>query len=358
MSLATDVGPVITREAKMGIEAHVAAMRARGHAVESLRLGPETAHGTYVAPTIIEINRIADVEREVFGPVLHVLRFPRAGLDRLVDEINATGYGLTFGLHTRIDETIDRVTRRIAAGNIYVNRNIIGAVVGVQPFGGRGMSGTGPKAGGPLYLLRLVTSAAQTLAHSQPDARDPVALNLASWLESRGHQSDADYVRHLFQTSPAGLASALPGPVGEENRYSLVPRGTIYLAPLTVRGLNRQLAAILTTGNRAAIQVAPDLLGEVQRLPTSVAARIAVVAAPKSAGVLAGALIEGEADRVKGLLGTLSGSDGPLVPVQAATSAAIAEDRPAYSLSMLVDEVSISTNTAAAGGNASLMTLS
>ena len=102
------------------------------------------------------MNGVADVEREVFGPVLHFVRYRREALDSLIDAINAAGYGLTFGLHTRIDETIARVAERIEAGNIYVNRNIIGATVGVQPFGGSRLSGTGPKAGGPLYLSRLV----------------------------------------------------------------------------------------------------------------------------------------------------------------------------------------------------------
>src|SRR3546814_2921961 len=114
------------------------------------------------------IDDIAQLRREVFGPVLHVIRFPRAGLDALVDAINATGYGLTFGLHTRLDDTVAQVTGRVKAGNLYVNRNVIGDIVGVQPFGGRGLSGTGPKAGGPLYLGRSEehTSELQSLMRS------------------------------------------------------------------------------------------------------------------------------------------------------------------------------------------------
>ncbi len=154
--LAVDVGPVITRAAAERIDGHVATMRARGFPVHQVPMPAEAAHGTFVPPTLIEIARVADVEREVFGPVLHVLRYARADLDRLLTEIDATGYGLTFGLHTRIDETVARVLGRIGAGNRYVNRNVIGAVVGVQPFGGSGLSGTGPKAGGPLYLGRLL----------------------------------------------------------------------------------------------------------------------------------------------------------------------------------------------------------
>ena len=155
--LSTDVGPVITAEARDAIKGHVEAMRGRGFPVTQAEPGAAHARGTFLAPALIEVEKVADVEREVFGPVLHVLRYRRDGLDALIDSINAAGYGLTFGLHTRIDETIGRVVERIEAGNIYVNRNIIGATVGVQPFGGSRLSGTGPKAGGPLYLSRLVT---------------------------------------------------------------------------------------------------------------------------------------------------------------------------------------------------------
>ena len=135
--------------------AHIAAMRARGWPVHAPRLPPACAHGSFVAPTVIEIESLDVLEREVFGPVLHVLRWRRGALDALIEAINATGYALTFGVHTRIDETIARATTRVAAGNCYVNRNLIGAVVGVQPFGGEGLSGTGPKAGGPHYLHRF-----------------------------------------------------------------------------------------------------------------------------------------------------------------------------------------------------------
>ncbi len=109
-------------------------------------------HGSFVPPTLIEIDSIAELTREVFGPVLHLLRYRRTAQQDLVDAINATGYGLTLGVHSRIDETIDAIVERAHVGNQYVNRNMIGAVVGVQPFGGDGLSGTGPKAGGPLYL--------------------------------------------------------------------------------------------------------------------------------------------------------------------------------------------------------------
>lgn len=112
-------------------------------------------------PTLIELDSFDELKKEVFGPVLHVVRYNRNELDKLVEQINASGYGLTLGVHTRIDETIAQVTGSAKVGNLYVNRNMVGAVVGVQPFGGEGLSGTGPKAGGPLYLYRLLSSRPQ-----------------------------------------------------------------------------------------------------------------------------------------------------------------------------------------------------
>ena len=154
--LSVDVGPVIDAEARNGIVRHIDAMRTAGRRVDQLELNGECRHGTFVPPTIIEIGHISELKREIFGPVLHVVRYKREELDALLEAVNGTGYGLTFGVHTRIDETIAHVTGQVHAGNVYVNRNIVGAVVGVQPFGGECLSGTGPKAGGPLYMYRLL----------------------------------------------------------------------------------------------------------------------------------------------------------------------------------------------------------
>ena len=153
--LSTDVGPVIDEEARKTLEAHVAAMAAAGRVLHRVALPATSAHGTYVAPTLIELDGIGRLQREVFGPVLHLVRYPADALDEVIDAINATGYGLTLGIHSRIDATVRHIASRVRVGNVYVNRNIIGAVVGVQPFGGEGLSGTGPKAGGPHYLFRF-----------------------------------------------------------------------------------------------------------------------------------------------------------------------------------------------------------
>lgn len=188
--LTTDIGPVIDSEAKANIERHIQTMRSKGrqmfHAVrENSEDAREWQSGTFVAPTLIELDDFAELQKEVFGPVLHVVRYNRNQLPELIEQINASGYGLTLGVHTRIDETIAQVTGSACVGNLYVNRNMVGAVVGVQPFGGEGLSGTGPKAGGPLYLYRLLANrpeSALAVTLARQDAEYPVDAQLKAAL--------------------------------------------------------------------------------------------------------------------------------------------------------------------------------
>lgn len=157
MQYATDVGPVINQSAKDELMTHIAKMEKTAKKVCEANLSPECEKGSFLAPCAYEISGIEALENEVFGPILHIVRFKGSDLDKVIDSINNTGFGLTLGIHSRIDETIDYIVQRVDVGNIYVNRNMIGAVVGVQPFGGENLSGTGPKAGGPHYLIRLST---------------------------------------------------------------------------------------------------------------------------------------------------------------------------------------------------------
>jgi RHH-type proline utilization regulon transcriptional repressor/proline dehydrogenase/delta 1-pyrroline-5-carboxylate dehydrogenase len=156
---ATHIGPVIDIEAKSRLERWIAAHAASGRLIWQ---GTAPSHGHFVAPAIIALDRPEELTEEVFGPALHVVRWRAGELDRLLDAIQASGYGLTLGIHSRIDATVEAVIARLAIGNVYVNRNMIGAVVGTQPFGGSGLSGTGPKAGGPHYLPRFALE--QTVA--------------------------------------------------------------------------------------------------------------------------------------------------------------------------------------------------
>jgi RHH-type proline utilization regulon transcriptional repressor/proline dehydrogenase/delta 1-pyrroline-5-carboxylate dehydrogenase len=159
---ATDVGPVIDADAKARLDRwiadHAARVRFRWD-----RDRPLPQAGTYVAPAIVDLDDPAQLTEEVFGPILHVVRWPANAFDRLLDAIAGSGFGLTLGVHSRIDATVARAVARLATGNVYVNRNMIGAVVGTQPFGGSGLSGTGPKAGGPNYLRRFATEQTVTI---------------------------------------------------------------------------------------------------------------------------------------------------------------------------------------------------
>jgi RHH-type proline utilization regulon transcriptional repressor/proline dehydrogenase/delta 1-pyrroline-5-carboxylate dehydrogenase len=344
--LATDIGPVITNAAQAGIADHIERMRGLGCRIEQVPLPEECRKGTFVAPTIIEIAAIDQIEREVFGPVLHVLRYPRDQLDAVIAAINATGYGLTFGLHTRLDETIAHVTAQAQAGNIYVNRNVIGAVVGVQPFGGRGLSGTGPKAGGPLYLGRLMRRA-PTLAWPGLAAPDSAVTVLAEWLAASGDSSGAAAVRAAGAASRRGHQAELAGPVGERNLYVLQPRGRVLLVPHTRPGLIAQLAASLAAGNNATVLWDARL----ETLPDSLAQRIEWINALPERAHFAAVLIEPHPEGNAALLTQLAAMDGPIPLVQ------MADATGGYRADWLIEEQSISINTAAAGGNASLMAL-
>jgi RHH-type proline utilization regulon transcriptional repressor/proline dehydrogenase/delta 1-pyrroline-5-carboxylate dehydrogenase len=157
---AVQVGPVIDADARQRLDAHLARLPATARVHFA---GHAPATGCYVAPHVVELARADDLTAEVFGPVLHLVRYRAAALDEVIAAIARSGYGLTLGIHSRIEETVRRVTDALAVGNVYVNRNMIGAVVGVQPFGGHGLSGTGPKAGGPHYLTRFAAEQTVTI---------------------------------------------------------------------------------------------------------------------------------------------------------------------------------------------------
>src|SRR6202020_2051420 len=335
--LSSDIGPVITAEARDAITMHIEKMRGRGHKVTQAPLSESTAQGTFVPPTLIEVSKIADVEREVFGPVLHALRYKREALDKLIDDINAAGYGLTFGLHTRIDETIARVVERIEAGNIYINRNVIGATVGVQPFGGSRLSGTGPKAGGPLYLSRLVAEPAPAALDGVEGGDAAIAGIRAytDWLAAHGHAAEAERCVGVMARSPIGARVELKGPVGERNVYTLRRRGRIAAVAASESGLLIQIGAILATGNDAVVSAALP-----ERVPSGLLVelrhRISRVEDPLGARGLAFALLEGDEAATLDALRKLASRAGPIVRLQSLSSARLAAGED-YNLDDLVE---------------------
>jgi RHH-type proline utilization regulon transcriptional repressor/proline dehydrogenase/delta 1-pyrroline-5-carboxylate dehydrogenase len=346
--LATDIGPVIDAEAQGSLLGHIERMKTSAKQHFSLALPDGLAQqGTFVPPTVLEIGSLAELQREVFGPVLHIVRYRRADLAQVVDTINATGYGLTLGVHSRIDETIDFVTARAHVGNIYVNRNIVGAVVGVQPFGGEGKSGTGPKAGGPLYLKRLQQDAAPLLTHER---RSNAALDaLLAWARSNGHAAVAALADGYMQTTLDGIALELPGPTGERNRLAFTARGSVLCAARSSAGLLNQLAAVFATGNEALVLDDGRALLPAD-LPAAVKAKVRVLGSAALDGSdLAMALVEaGASSTLHERLAARPGAIVGIVDTRASEPVA---------LWRLVAERALCVNTTAAGGNASLMTL-
>ena len=360
--LAVDVGPVIDERARAGIEAHVSAMAQRGCQIHRAKAPDTLPAGTYVQPTLIEIDSIAQLTREVFGPVLHIVRYARSELPQLLQSIHDTGYALTLGVHSRIEETIAQVVDHTHAGNVYVNRNMVGAVVGVQPFGGEGLSGTGPKAGGPLYLLRL-------LAHCPPDAAlrsvqtsgaaalpqpTPALQALHDWAVAQSRLPLAHACAQFAAASPAGLQATLSGPTGERNVYRVQARARVLCLTGNQPSANAdrltQLAAVLAVGSHAVWPLSAQALHA--QLPDGVQSQVMLQDLAQGEAADA-ALLHGDEATALHWQKQLAQRPGAIV-----TLTAMRPGDAAVPLARLVSERSISTNTAAAGGNASLMTLS
>ncbi|EPD8043896.1 trifunctional transcriptional regulator/proline dehydrogenase/L-glutamate gamma-semialdehyde dehydrogenase, partial [Cronobacter sakazakii] len=368
--LTTDIGPVIDADAKAGIERHIQAMRAKGRKVfqaarDNSLDAREWQTGTFVMPTLIELESFDEMKKEVFGPVLHVVRYNRNNLAGLIEQINKAGYGLTLGVHTRIDETIAQVTGSAHVGNLYVNRNMVGAVVGVQPFGGEGLSGTGPKAGGPLYLYRLLASrpeAAVQTTLERHDARYAQDAQVKT-LITRPHQALTEWAagrpelkalcEHYLALSQSGVQRTLPGPTGERNTYTLLPRERVLCLADNEQDLLVQLAAATSAGSRVLWVDEPLQRTLAKQLPAAVNAIIDFAKPDVLFSQRFDAVIyHGDSDQLRALCEKVAARDGAIVSVQG-----FARGETNLLLERLWLERSLSVNTAAAGGNASLMTI-
>ncbi|MCP2072730.1 UNVERIFIED_ORG: RHH-type proline utilization regulon transcriptional repressor/proline dehydrogenase/delta 1-pyrroline-5-carboxylate dehydrogenase [Pseudomonas lini] len=365
--LNVDVGPVIDREARDMIERHITALQQKGRTVyRGSRIEAECRYGTFISPAVIELESLDEIEHEVFGPVLHVIRYARKDLATLLQQINNTGYGLTLGLHTRIDETIATVVGGAHAGNIYVNRNMVGAVVGVQPFGGEGLSGTGPKAGGPLYLMRLLAtspadSASKSMLHGDIHGAPEVSLReqlqaplkaLISWAQS---QSPAlvSTLQGFSELSQSGTTRLLPGPTGERNSYSLLPRERVLCLADRREDLLIQLGAALAVGAPVLWIESNETRELHQQLPKAVQSRVHFSSNWVGEEVSFDAVIHhGDSDKLRQVCEAIAARPGSIIGVQGLASGANE-----ICLERLMIERAVSVNTAAAGGNASLMSI-
>ncbi|WP_221795166.1 bifunctional proline dehydrogenase/L-glutamate gamma-semialdehyde dehydrogenase PutA [Oceanobacter mangrovi] len=359
--LTTDVGPVIDQAAHSKIENYVDAHQAAGRVLKRMA---KPSDGLFVSPAVVKVNGIQDMPEEIFGPVLHVATFKGEEVDQVVDAINNSGYGLTFGLHTRMDSRVENITRRIKVGNAYVNRNQIGAIVGSQPFGGEGLSGTGPKAGGPHYVERFVKPAAALERFVNAGTAVSVS-ELQKALDSvaaMGFQAQAELPESLPQLVNDSFAALnvrialqnhepelMPGPTGETNRLSVHARGVVLCLGPTLERALKQAAMALACGNRVVV-VAAGAVNAVNLLRGHQWPIVAIDGL-LSADALAAAtgfdavLCAGEGNQMVEYRKALASRNGALLPL-------INDDSNSH---RYVLERHVCIDTTAAGGNASLI---
>ena len=352
--LSTDVGPVIDVPAQQKIQAHIDKYAANGKILHQLSTPQQ---GLFVAPTVVKVNGIEDLEEEIFGPVLHVATYKSTEQGALVKSINASGYGLTFGVHTRVDTRVEALASGVKAGNVYVNRNQIGAVVGSQPFGGEGLSGTGPKAGGPQYVQRLrqpIDVSAGSLIGMPCEAHQVQAkidqlqqFNGSDWLHNG--QRTADLVE-VFGPATEIVAdicrdkTLLPGPTGELNQLSTVARGLVICLGPNRKQATEQARLALAQGNKVLL-IATDVSLPEHNLPLVVLPGYLPADGLINLQGFDAVACTGEAHYLRQLRIALAEREGALLPLITET-----KDVQRYT-----HERHLCIDTTAAGGNASLI---
>ncbi|MFK7863268.1 MAG: bifunctional proline dehydrogenase/L-glutamate gamma-semialdehyde dehydrogenase PutA [Pseudohongiellaceae bacterium] len=321
--LATDVGPVISEDAKQKIDSYIEAAEKNAKLLKRLTAPTE---GNFVTPAVIEIDSIADLNEEIFGPVLHVARYKAENYEQIIEDINGSGYGLTFGLHTRISQRADALPQQVRVGNVYVNRNQIGAVVETQPFGGEGLSGTGPKAGGPHYLRRFYSSS-RRISENPSDAKPVVVEELQRLLNDAGkHEQEVLNSQDM------------PGPTGESNALNFWPRGVVLCLGPTLEDAYFQAGEARSFGCPAVI-CTPGASGH-----WCVNGQLQAEQLGDLTGIDLVAFFGGEEQARQHRI-ALSQLDGPLIPL------AVADDMHHF----CIKERHTCINTTASGGNTSLL---
>ncbi|MDP0298311.1 bifunctional proline dehydrogenase/L-glutamate gamma-semialdehyde dehydrogenase PutA [Glaesserella parasuis] len=345
-NLNTDVGPVIDKVAQERLLNHIDEMKKVAKSCYQVPIDPELSQtGIFVPPTLLEIEHINQLKHEVFGPVLHVIRFDADNLPQVMADINSTGFGLTSGLHSRIDETVDLWLESIYAGNLYVNRNTVGAVVGVQPFGGMGLSGTGPKAGGPLYLQRLVNRCEWTLSGlegGKPADTSGLLTGIQAVLSGTELQNAQDLIASLSRQSPLEKVFKMQGITGEVNFMQFEARPVIAIGNGSLEQQIQALIAVVVSGSRAVVHSNSPLAKQAQHF-----AGLVIISNDFNSLANLSSLI---------VLEPLSLEEKAHYAERTGAILTYVENLDlALSLFPLLHEKAISINTAAAGGNASLM---
>ena len=411
--LSTDIGPVIDEKALKNLNEHVEYLKDKATLHYECNIPDNNENGAYFfAPRLYEIKDLSVLKREVFGPCVHIIRFKGADIENVVDQVNGTGFGLTMGIHSRIEERCERLAKLSRAGNVYVNRNMIGAIVGVQPFGGRGLSGTGPKAGGPNYLQRLVKEVASPdnvqMTNLTPDELDlhhyegaaeqvetlmanslrdeklwrrtPLNDRVSAVRQLLAKVATVEIIDELADDLALTLSDAraqlnrlekrmrkhteLPGPTGESNTLHLEPRGCVVCYADKSTSFNFWAISIITAlaAGNTVITVASELFYEEavafkdKFIATGVAEGVFQVAKPNQLQAilahkhLAGAVVAARSSRLGYFSQQLAEREGAILPV-------ISSEYYDTLIKRLLSEKTISIDTTASGGNTSLMTL-
>lgn len=356
--LSTDIGPVIDHQAQKTINTYIEQMRNKGFPVQQYCFNRSqlNKNGSFIFPTLIELPSLNELHGEIFGPVLHVITYPQQDLKQLLNAIHQQGYGLTMGLHTRIDEHIELFSQHAKVGNLYINRNMVGAVVGVQPFGGEGLSGTGPKAGGPLYLYRLMQHCSAPQLSPPFAVKNPLTPRVVFTQATIFQQWVAKQYPHVqLQTSyaiTAGQSFELPGPTGERNIYRLAAATPVLCIAQQLTDLLHQINAILSLGSQVLLLDQDSSTLELySRLPQSLLPYIHLTANIDTAQ-FAAILHHGDQAQLITLQQQIAQRDGAIIQIvhYPTGQSHIATER------FLIERV-VSINSAAAGGNSSLMTM-
>ena len=358
--LSTDCGPVINREAQVKLQSYIEKSRKRNQIIKDIQCDLKT--GYYVTPTIINLKSIDEINEEFFGPILHVISYKSDELEYMIDQLNAKGFGLTFGIHSRIDKQVEEITSRVNAGNIYVNRNQIGAVVGSQPFGGEGLSGTGPKAGGPSSLHGYSQSIASTkitdhelklYGNAQVNnlILPSILINedLITKMKNQFSFIESDFFDFLHdEIAKYATKVSLPGPTGESNSIRYKPKGTaLCLGPTAIDALKQTLLA-LVLGNSVVSLIKEDEYNSLITLGFGKESIFRLVNGPSLK------LMKSESYKVILFFGNLMSVEKLIVNQRSAITPVMSS---LYETWQLVNERVITEDTTASGGNANLLAL-
>lgn len=358
--LSTDCGPVINYDAQVKLQSYIEISRKRNQIIGEIQCDLKT--GYYVTPTIINLKSIDEINEEFFGPILHLISYKSNELESMIDQLNTKGFGLTFGIHSRIDKQVEAITSRVNAGNIYVNRNQIGAVVGSQPFGGEGLSGTGPKAGGPSSLHGYSQSIASTSTSDhelKPCGNIQVnnlilpstliSADLLTKVKNKFSFIESDFFDFLHdEIAKYATKISLPGPTGESNSIRYKPKGTaLCLGPSAIDALKQTLLA-LALGNSVVSLIKEDEYNSLITLGFGKESIFRLVNGPSLK------LMKSESYKVILFFGNLMSVEKLIVNQRSAITPVMSS---LYETWQLVNERVITEDTTASGGNANLLAL-